>query len=234
MDGDTTASDFGNIIHGIAENYTGNGKEEILRIYKHLLKAYNIKIENEDYKKRLPLAFKNVHACWKAHLKHTKQENCFQEDDITVSVNESYGLNGKIDLIVLQDDGMVRIIDYKTSKSTKYAKFENQLATYMYLVHRKYEIPYEKMICEIDYLALMPEEKDGTPVINTGYDNISKICPVDESDVCVLLEEIEHIHHRILRSEKKNTWRASPTWFNCNFCPFNSLCEDRHESVSLQ
>jgi CRISPR/Cas system-associated exonuclease Cas4 (RecB family) len=83
------------------------------------------------------------------------------------------------------------------------------------------------MECEIVYLSLVDKEKDGTVVLTEGYENISRVYTVDESDVAVLGEEIEAVNHRIQRALKSDKWSSNPSWFNCTFCPYKHMCEDK-------
>lgn len=233
VDSDTIATDFGGLMHDIAEHYTGGGKSELLALYHKLCPSQYPKIEDEGYRKRIPVALKNIHLFWEENLKGVPIDDIKAEDDIPIKLNDEIDLTGKVDLTILDEKtGRVRIIDYKTSKSKKYADHENQLAMYMLLLNRKYDIPYDVMDCEIIYLSMADKEKDGTPVENIGYENMSKpyreLC---EADVELLLEEIENIHHRIKRSIKTGKWTASPGWFNCTYCPYADMCEDNYNKT---
>ena len=145
------------------------------------------------------------------------------ESDITIPLNEELSLTGKIDIVVIKD-GRYRIVDYKTSKSNKYGDHSNQLAMYMLLLNRKYGISYDKMDCEIIYLALDSMTKKGEAVPNEGYKNISKVYKLEEMDVECLLSEIDMINKRIKKSIDKGEWAANPTWFNCTYCDFHTIC----------
>ena len=213
---------FGNLCHDVAEHYRGEGKKQLLKLVKKFHKKYPFKME--DFKQRLKLALKNIHSFWKNNLDGANWE---PEQEISINFSEDVSVNGKVDVIIWGEDGRVRIIDYKTNKSKKFSDHTNQLSMYMYLVHHKYGIPYDKMDCEIVYLSLLPNEKDGTEVLNEGYEHINKQYQLDETDVAVLMEEIEAIDHRIHRAEKNEKWTAKPTWFNCTFCPFSEHCDEK-------
>jgi RecB family exonuclease len=222
---DTTAADFGNIIHEIAEKYTGGGKEQLLALYHEVVPSkYPMP---EKYRQKLPMALRNVHSYWESVLS-AGCEKIDHELDTTIDLNEEISLNGKIDLII-QKDGRYRIGDYKTAKSKEYANHTSQLAIYMLLLNKKFDIPYEKMDCEIIYLALDPQTKRGVEVLNEGYENISKIYKLEESDVECLIAEINMIHSRIQKSIDKGEWSANPTKFNCTYCKFKSLCDKKME-----
>jgi len=220
---DMSASDFGSLVHEIAENYKGGGKEELLVLY-HTLVPEKYKL-TDVYKAKVPLALKNVHAYWTSVLA-ADCDKVQHEIDATIDINAEISLNGKIDLFI-EKRGRYIIGDYKTSKSKEYANHTNQLATYMLILNKKYNIPYEKMDCEVIYLALDPITKKGKEVLNEGYDNISKFYKLDESDVEFLVREIEMINARINKSLDKNDWLSTPTKFNCTYCDFSSVCEKK-------
>lgn len=225
---DRTAAHFGEIMHTVAEKYNGEGKDVLLACYHDAIKDCG-PIVNEEYRKRIPLALKNIHVAWAKHLKGVLKKNRRLEDNIKVSLNEDIIVNGKIDVTVIDDkNGRIRVIDYKTSKSKKYGDHTDQLAMYMLLLHLKHHIPYEDMDCEIVYLCLQPEEKDGTPVANEGSENICKEYKVLLEDVGILVEEIEAINHKIDVALKTDKWTARPSWFKCTYCPFSEMCEDRY------
>jgi len=220
---DTEPTEFGNLIHEIAQNYKGSGKKELMCLYEKYRPKY--KFESKTYKNKIKLALKNIHDFWQINLKNQKYE---PEQEVTESLTESISLNGKIDVIIFNDN-KVRIIDYKTSKTDKYSDHTNQLAMYKILVNKKYNIPYENMSCEIVYLSMDEVDKSGKHILNEGYNNIVREYDVDESDIDVLIEEIESVKHRIERAEKNNIWRANPTWFNCTYCSFNEHCDEKYK-----
>lgn len=218
---DDDPKNFGNLIHKIAENYTGGGKKVLLKLYNQFKDKYDF--DMKTYKKRLKLALKNIHTFWKENLQDTEFKT---EQEITENFIDDISLTGKIDVMITVDN-KVRIIDYKTSKSTKYDDHTDQLAMYMFLIHKKYDIPYENMECEIVYLSLVDEDKKGNVVLTEGYENISRVYSVDESDVAMLGEEIEAINHRIQRALRTDKWIARPSWFNCTYCPYKDLCDEK-------
>jgi predicted RecB family nuclease len=225
IDGDTAASDFGSLIHGIAEEYKGGGKIELLALYHKGIETYKL---TDFYKAKVPLALQNVHEYWKAILANEEVvKEVKHESDITVPLNETLTLNGKIDIVIEQKNGRFRIVDYKTNKSNAYANHNNQLSMYMLMLNKKYGIPYDKMDCEVVYLAMDAENKKGDKIKNSGYDNISKIYKLEECDVECLISEIETIDKAIEKSIAKNEWKARPGKFACTYCPFNPLCDKK-------
>jgi CRISPR/Cas system-associated exonuclease Cas4 (RecB family) len=236
---DKSASDFGGCMHEIIENYKGGGKEELLKMYHELVPSkYPL---NDFYRKKVPLGLKNIHDIWKhviskydkvddkitkkITLNDTEIPSIKKEDDIKTKLDENISLNGKIDLYIY-NEGRLKIFDYKTSKSYKYANHTNQLSMYMFLLHKKYGIPYEKMDCEIIYLSL-DEEKYGMKVINENYENIKKEYKLQETDVEMLISEIHTIHTAIQKSLATGKWKAKPKKFSCTYCPYKDICEEK-------
>jgi hypothetical protein len=228
MPEDRSASDFGEVCHYISEHYTGNGKEELLALYHKALKNGKEPIVlNEDYKKRIPLAIKNIHDYWYTVLKPLSPESVKKEEEIKIKLNEHISLNGKIDIHIVYPNGRSKITDLKTNKSYKFKDHRNQLAMYMLLLKYKWNIPYEQIDTDILYLALEDSDKYGNKIINEGYENIHKSYKLDEIDVECLKTEIETIYEQLKRNIERNQWKAKPTKFGCKFCKFNSICKEK-------
>lgn len=220
------AADFGEVCHYISENYKGNGKEELLALYHSYLKEKKI-VLNSEYKKRVPLALKNIHSHWENVLKGLPLDNIKKEENVEIQLTETIKLNGKIDILIKRLDSTYLISDLKTSKNNKYADHRNQLSMYMLLLHKKYNIPYEDMDTDIIYLSMVPEDKNGNKILNEGYENIHKIYKLDEVDVECLISEIQTIEQQIIRNKERDQWKAKPTKFGCGFCKFKHLCKDK-------
>jgi RecB family exonuclease len=222
---DKSAADFGSVMHEIAENYKGSGREELLKLYRERVPSkYQL---TDFYKAKIPVALKNIHEFWKVVLSSDLVESIKHEEDLSIDFLKDIKLVGKIDIVIKTKDGRYRIVDYKTSKSRQYADHTNQLAMYMYLLNKSQDIPYDKMDCEICYLALDAMTKKQEPVKNEGYENISKVYKLEESDVTCLISEIEMIHKRIQKSIAKGEWSHNPTWFNCTYCDYNTICDKK-------
>jgi len=221
-DQDTSAADFGSCIHEIAENYTGGGKEELLALYhKFVPSKYII---SEEYKPKIALALKNLHQYFSKFLKTQKKHE--NELNVKLELNEKIMLTGKIDIFIEKNDGKWRVVDYKTKKSNKFFDPTDQLAMYMLMMNKKYNIPLEDIDCEIVYLSMDWEDKKGNKILNEGYENIAKVYKVTENDVRLLEREISVLYKRIQKNQETGEWLSNPSWFNCTFCPYKSMCED--------
>jgi CRISPR/Cas system-associated exonuclease Cas4 (RecB family) len=215
---------FGNLLHEVIENYTGTGLEELVALYHKFYKKHPY--TDNALKARAPIALKNIHSTWKKYIKDSKG-TIVHEEDVKVQLNDTIKLNGKIDILIVEDDKLY-IKDLKTSKNNKYGNFEAQIAMYMLLLHIKYDIPYSDMDGEIIYLCMEEQDKHGNVIKNLGLKNIVKPIKLDVADVEMLKEEIIHIDEKINRAIVKDVWKASPTWFNCTFCPYASTCADKY------
>jgi CRISPR/Cas system-associated exonuclease Cas4 (RecB family) len=222
VDGKADATEFGSLIHDVAEHYTGGGKDELLSLYHKFVKKYEI---TDVYRLKIPLALKNVHTSFVECGKGIKQK--WSEDEVRVPYNDEIELNGKIDFRSLTTSGRHIIADYKTSKSNAYANHRNQLSMYMLMLHLKYDIPYKDMDMIVIYLALDGQDKKGNTIANEGWDNITKEYKLDESDVSALEMEITAIWNKIQKCTDRNDWPAKPAKFSCTWCPFNTICDKK-------
>jgi RecB family exonuclease len=220
-DEDTSASDFGSCIHEIIERYTGGGKKELLERYKSLVPTkYNL---TPFYKKKIPLALKNIHTFYNNVLK--KYPNAQKEQEIKLNYNKDIFLTGKIDLLI-EDAGRYIVGDYKTKKTFKFYKPEEQMAMYVLLLGLKHGIQAKDVDCQMIYLALEGTDKYGNIILNEGYNNIVKPCKVGQKDVDLLKREIETLYIRLKKNEKSGVWLTDPDFFKCKYCPYNKQCED--------
>lgn len=224
---ESTASEFGNLVHSISEEYSGGGKEVLLKLYHKYKDKYKI---SDEYKKKIPLALKNIHAYWVAFLSKEEKEKIKHELDFKttpIKLKEDISLIGKIDIYIECKNGRYRIVDYKTNKNNKFSNHTSQLSLYMLLLNRLHGIPYDQMDCEVIYLSMDESDKYGNPILNEGYENISKIYKLDELDVECLTSEIFQIDERIKKSIDTGKWKSNPTKFNCTYCDFKDICPEK-------
>lgn len=220
---DTSATDFGNVCHLIAENYTGTGKEELISLYKKYKKDFTI---TEFYENKVKLALKNIHSYYIKELKNPEIESIQKEISLETNLTPEIKINGKIDILIKYKNGKYKIVDYKTSKK-KNADHTNQLSMYQLLLHKVYNIDYKHFTNGILYLALEGSDKYGNIILNEKYENILLPYEIDESDVVCLTNEIQQIHETVKKCIDKNEWSCNPTWFNCTYCGFNNNCDKK-------
>lgn len=221
-DDDPSAANFGNCIHEIAENYKGGGKEELLKLYhEYVPSKYTF---NYFYKNKLGLALKNLHNYYMNNLKdveYTPEQTVFSD------YNDDIVLNGKID-VLYEKDGRYKIVDYKTKKTYKWYDPKDQLCMYALLLHNKFKIPYSKMDFEIVYLSLEKEDKYGNITLNEGLENIQKEYNISEEDIECQKKDIKVLYKKYNRYMETGKWPSNPTKFNCTYCKFKTICDEKY------
>lgn len=129
------------------------------------------------------------------------------EKKFSIPITDRIVLNGFIDRIQTDPDGIIHIADYKTSKSDKYlAKDWKQLLTYAYAVaHDKPEIQKVRG----SYIMLRHDFKYITKEF-------------DRNEILSVKEEYATYAKQI---ENETEWKANPTAL-CSYCDFLNLCDE--------
>lgn len=221
-DDDTSAADFGNLIHEIGEFYNGEGKSWLIGMF-HKLVPSKYKL-SDDYKKKVPLALKNLHNYYMLNIKGYEQTTK-RELPVKYELTPKIKLTGKIDILIEKNDRKI-VVDYKTKKSYKWYDPKDQFAMYMLLLNKKMGIPFKDIDCEIVYLCLDGEDKRGNIILNEGIENILKSYKVVEKDVILLEREIMTLYNKVTKSKETGKWLASPDLFACKYCKFNKICDE--------
>jgi RecB family exonuclease len=127
------------------------------------------------------------------------------EQPFYINLNERVLLNGFIDCIQTDDDGMIHVIDYKTTKNRKYLKDFFQLMTYAY--------------------ALMVEDpsldrvRASFVLLRHDFDFMTE--EYRREDVMTIGEKFIKYADSI---EQEKLWRPNPQ-FLCKFCDFREHCD---------
>jgi CRISPR/Cas system-associated exonuclease Cas4 (RecB family) len=77
------------------------------------------------------------------------------------------------------------------------------------------------------------EDKKGNTILNEGIENIVKREKMRETDVDLLLREIEVLKKRLDKYEKTGEWPADPEKMKCQFCDFSSVCKFAYKEEDL-
>ena len=129
------------------------------KVLEDFHKAYIDNTSNNPYNKEMNAAFKTAWLEYKPLMTKEMKEECFKilndylkkiinddkkgvaakvtavEDNFYFNIFDNIILNGMIDRMQIDPDGMLHVADYKTSKSTKYLKEDwFQLQTYCYVL----------------------------------------------------------------------------------------------------
>lgn len=179
---------------------------------------YNITM-GESYKKAL-IEYKDKMTadmkkdCWAIINKYlylvTKDKNLVTsvigvEKKFDFAVNEKLVLNGMIDKIQIDDDGVIHVADYKTTKNKKYLKDDwFQLLTYAYVILN--EDPKVKKV-RASYILLRHDFE----YLTTEF-KASEIRKVKDK----YLDYVEQIN-------SETEFAPNPTML-CNYCDFQNLC----------
>lgn len=127
------------------------------------------------------------------------------EKKFDFAIDEKLILNGMIDKIQIDDDGVIHVADYKTTKNKKYLKNDwFQLLTYAYVILN--EDPAVKKV-RASYILLRHD-----------FEYITTEFEVDE----ILKVKDKYLEYaRQINTEKD--FEPSPTAL-CNYCDFQNLC----------
>jgi DNA helicase-2/ATP-dependent DNA helicase PcrA len=206
---------FGTSIHTVLEillknyNWEKYSKEELISLGMEILfdnwltKGYENLKEEEKYKKE---GIKIVEKFINTQLELNKIQTPISfEDSFQITINGKK-IKGFIDRIDKNKNGDLIILDYKTSKKIKTQNEldkDQQLYVYAKACFNLYGKYPKKM-----GLWFVKFDK----IVETTF-NI-KIMEKFEKDLTYEIEKIE-----------KKDFTPKPTWFNCQFCDYNKICD---------
>ena len=137
------------------------------------------------------------------------------EKVFNLQISESITLTGMIDRVQIDEDGIIHIADYKTSKSAKYLKDDTiQLLTYAYVLLQ--ENPDIKKV-RVSYIML-----------RLNCDWITKEFSLED---ILKVKDTYQKYADDMRNEKD--FPANPSVL-CNFCEFSDSCSEGKEIVAKQ
>jgi RecB family exonuclease len=168
----------------------------------------------EEYKEKMTPEMKKE--CWviiDKYLRNISKNKKFGTNVIACEKNFDFNiadniiLNGMIDRIQVDDDNVIHVADYKTTKNKKYLKDDwFQLQTYAYVIHQ--ENPDIKKV-RASYILLRHD-----------FEYITKEFNIDE------ILSIEDIN-----MEKE--YPANPTQL-CRFCEYSEICSEGKDKTYPQ
>jgi putative RecB family exonuclease len=203
---------FGKYLHQILENFHREliEKPERKTEWRNVMKeawdlAYN------DYCDQLTgLQVKDAQAMIKEYNEILEEEGLPNvvavEKDFNINVNNKVLLNGFIDRIQIDNDGIIHVADYKTTKDPKYLQDFFQLLTYCY--------------------ALMLEDPNiermraSFILLRHSFDYITQEFTRDE--VIPVAEKFLKTAYAI---EDEKVWRPNPQ-FLCKYCDYLEHCQE--------
>lgn len=214
---------FGNLLHKALELF----HLEILRGSTdpfHIIMSECFKKAYEKYKGRIsPPQRKEAWDILNMYLKKITVEKSknilpdvlFVEKEFWILIDNTVLLNGFIDRVQMDPDGVMHVSDYKTTKKKKYLKNDNfQLLTYAFVMCL--EDPDIQKI-RTSYSLL----RHGFEEMGREYTR-SEVMEVE----ALFLAAAEKI-------KEEQLWRANPTPL-CGFCDFLDFCEDGRDRVNYK
>jgi len=206
---------FGSFSHEVLENFenfiiAGDNRpdnEILTESYRKALVNWQSKLtkEQKDEIYKMMNVFLKKRNQWKSQSKLYKP--LVAEKEFFVDVNGVLLLNGLIDLVALDPDGVLHIIDYKTSSTDKYLKKDLlQLKTYAY-VSMLEDQDLEKVRCS--YMMLKQE-----------FDLITKEYSREEISS---IGEYYWEQSEKIKAEKLYRPSVGPL---CKYCDFIKSCPD--------
>ena len=177
-------------------------KEKYMDFYKYLYKKYNIKLENFI----LEEGFTKVLDYYKNYMKNL---GIIKDVEKKVMLTEKeYIIEGIVDLVV-EKNGHLEIVDFKTGKNSGYKKeYEEQIQIYAYLLEKKYS--KEILVGKIFYINEEKEKK----IIYVNLDNEA---------ILKTINKFKKIATEIVRKNYKTGYLDKDL---CKYCDFRSYCKN--------
>lgn len=136
------------------------------------------------------------------------------EKNFAINITDNLILNGMIDRVEIDDDGVLTVSDYKTTKNKKYLKEDwLQLATYAYVLYL--ENPDIKKI------------RGAYILLRHDFEKISKDFTIEE----ILAVKEKYLNYaETINMEKEYVANPSPL---CKYCSFLDSCAEGKEKVGF-
>jgi putative RecB family exonuclease len=132
------------------------------------------------------------------------------EKHFSINISDNIILNGMIDRIQMDDDNIIHVADYKTTKNKKYLKNDwFQLLTYAYVI--LLENPNVEKI------------RGSYILLRHNFEYITK--EFSKKEILSIKDQFEDYAKNIAEDK---LWRASPTRL-CGWCSFLDICEEGKE-----
>lgn len=215
---------FGTFLHQVLENFEldiikgYDGPDNIL-MKKSFKSALNMPLkdgEKETFKDKLTTEQKKesteilqefLEKRYKQKKENKLPKVLYAEKPFKIDVDGKLLINGFIDVVQRDVDGVLHVADYKTSKSKKYLKNDfMQLKTYAYAMCLE-DPDLQKIRCSYVMLRF-------------GFDSIQTEFTRDE----VMVMEKEFVEYAELMKKEK-LFRASPSPL-CKYCDHLEICDE--------
>jgi RecB family exonuclease len=224
---------FGNMIHLIAENYTGSGQEELKELFNQfqtdekLKKQYWDKLD-KDCRSKTIQALRHLYLWMKD--RRVLDKNYVPEKNLDFyNIDEVDGkaihLTGKLDGYYKYKNKTF-ITDFKTGKKLK--NHSEQLGFYLYILFRlnKNILSDTEVVGEIVNVALDHD---------LPHENIVEYYELEEFDIIRadnrVNKAISTLKRLGIKPEDKKNWKKKPQRL-CDWCDYKKagICNGRHDS----
>lgn len=214
---DFTFFDFGKLLHKALEDFHQallDGSvipQNILmaKCYREALKEYGPKLQKED----IDEAYRIIDE-YLQYLSNEKtpSEILLVEKTFKHNIKDVVSLVGMIDRIQRDPDGVLHLLDYKTSKNMKYYEDDwFQLISYAYIMLQE-DPSIKKIRCSYMFLR-------------HGFKCITKEFVPEE----IMAVEQQYLDYAE-KMQTKQEWKANPS-FLCNYCGFLDQCQPGKNAV---
>lgn len=214
---DFTFFTFGKMLHKILEDFHQaliDGSTEtqnvlMAKCYRVAFKEYGGKLSKDD--------IAEVYKIIDNYLQYLANEQnppeiLLVEKNFKHSIRDVVSLVGMIDRLQRDPDGILHLLDYKSSKNMKYYQNEFfQLLTYAYIMLQE-DPSIKKIRCSYMFLR-------------HNFQCITKEFGPEE----IMKVEQEYIDYA-QNMQTENKWEANPS-FLCNYCGFLTHCKEGRDAV---
>lgn len=208
------ALNFGSYIHKIFERgYENSTTERLLEIAKEESQKYKIK---KNFLDKTKICIENF-VRWNNNLGKTVGVE-WNYETVLDKKNDITQI-GIIDRIIEGNNGGMLVIDYKTSKKEKKMHdllMDKQMQGYAYAVHKKFNIPLDKILCTHYYPVtghlVQPVRYNQSQINNWKKREIDKVWRI--------------------RKKKKDEFPAQRNIF-CPWCEFLEICPKFHTEQEI-
>ena len=204
---------FGKFVHRVLEDFhieyiKGSNKpysEIMTKAFKEALKEYRPKMTNDARREAYEIIDKYLQ---KISIETDLVSNVLNvEKNFNLPITDSVLLTGMIDRIQKDNDGILHICDYKTTKNKKYLKNDFlQLLTYAYAIHME-DPTIEKI-------------RGSYILLRHNFEYITKEFVLQD-----ILEIKNKYKNYAKMIEEEKLWSANVGPL-CSFCDFNNVCLD--------
>jgi len=206
---------FGKFVHKVLEDfhseYINGSNEKFNTVMSKAFKAAKseFKLANEMQKE----AYDIIDAYLKLLVINNDVKKVISvEKKFDFAISDKVVLNGMIDRIQLDDDGILHVADYKTTKNKKYLKNDwLQLLTYAYVIWSE-----NQNIKNI---------RGSYILLRHNFEYITKDFSLEE-----ILEVKNKYETYAKQIEEERLWTAAPTRL-CEYCSYLDICDEGRAAV---